>query len=268
VLKTVHTTKTILSQRLESGIFRFVEVRRLLEAEVGFSFNEPPVLAVTEAIEEAVRGLIVEGVRDGLWQLRNAGDASSAAFQAYDEDVAAAERMGPFGQPVDADRWVRRGLGVGALAGGTLYEGDYANPLARGAAEVALRVPFSDRVAVELAGSASEIAAENAFSSSQVAGDARLLYHVFPRKRLSPYLTAGAGLLFQSNVEEVLPGDDGLYPYVTAGLGAEYLLSRRLGLNVALTNVYPLEEGLDGLVSGDVHDNFYTFKTGFVFYLR
>ena len=32
VLKTIHTTKTILSQKLDAGIFRYVSLKRLLEA--------------------------------------------------------------------------------------------------------------------------------------------------------------------------------------------------------------------------------------------
>ena len=67
VLKSVHTTKTIVSQRVQGNLFRFVDLQRLLEAEIGYSYNEPPVLAVTEAIEEAVRALIIEGLRENLW---------------------------------------------------------------------------------------------------------------------------------------------------------------------------------------------------------
>jgi curli production assembly/transport component CsgG len=39
----------------------------LLEAEVGLTQNEPVQLAVTEAIEKAVKGLIVEGIKDKIW---------------------------------------------------------------------------------------------------------------------------------------------------------------------------------------------------------
>ena len=38
-----------------------------MEAEVGITQNEPVHLAVTEAIEKAVYGLIVEGVKDNIW---------------------------------------------------------------------------------------------------------------------------------------------------------------------------------------------------------
>ncbi|MAT38316.1 MAG: hypothetical protein CL946_01790, partial [Ectothiorhodospiraceae bacterium] len=61
VLKTVYTSKTILSQMVDVGVFRFVKFQRLLEAETGYSFNEPPEMCVREAIEKAVLALVVEG---------------------------------------------------------------------------------------------------------------------------------------------------------------------------------------------------------------
>lgn len=68
VLKTVQTSKTILSQMLSLGIFRFVRLNRLLEAETGIAANEPVEMAVQEAIEKAVYDIIVEGVKMGIWK--------------------------------------------------------------------------------------------------------------------------------------------------------------------------------------------------------
>lgn len=68
VLKTVQTTKTVLSQQISIGIFRFVRLNRLLEVEAGTASNEPVEMAIQEAIEKAVYDLIVEGVKLGLWK--------------------------------------------------------------------------------------------------------------------------------------------------------------------------------------------------------
>lgn len=67
VLKTVQTSKTVLSQMLSLGIFRFVRLNRLLEAEAGIAANEPVEMAVQEAIEKAVYDMIIEGVKMGIW---------------------------------------------------------------------------------------------------------------------------------------------------------------------------------------------------------
>ena len=68
VLKTVQTSKTVLSQMLSLGIFRFVRLNRLLEAEAGIAANEPVEMAVQEAIEKAVYDIIIEGVKVGIWK--------------------------------------------------------------------------------------------------------------------------------------------------------------------------------------------------------
>jgi curli production assembly/transport component CsgG len=83
VLESVSTSKSILSREVDFGIYRFVRVKRLLEVEIGFSTNEPPTMAVQEAIEKAVYDLIVQGILDGVWQLKNPEDMNSPAIQNY-----------------------------------------------------------------------------------------------------------------------------------------------------------------------------------------
>lgn len=71
ILETVNTRKTIFSLKVNAGITRFISFNRLLEAEVGFTTNEPPQMAVLEAIETAVYSLIMEGINDELWSFKN-----------------------------------------------------------------------------------------------------------------------------------------------------------------------------------------------------
>ena len=63
ILKTVYTSKTILSTSINGSFFRYIDTERLLEAEMGITQNEPVSMAVTQAIEKAVYSLIVEGVK-------------------------------------------------------------------------------------------------------------------------------------------------------------------------------------------------------------
>ena len=71
ILKTVQATKVVLSQQVSIGIFRFVRLNKLLEAEAGYTTNEPVVMAVQEAIEKAVFDMIIEGVKMGMWKPKN-----------------------------------------------------------------------------------------------------------------------------------------------------------------------------------------------------
>lgn len=83
VLKTVLTTKTIYSYEIDASLTRFVSFRRLLEAEAGFTRNEPAQLCVLNAIEAAVIQLIVQGANDGIWQLAKPEDIDSPIVQTY-----------------------------------------------------------------------------------------------------------------------------------------------------------------------------------------
>ena len=71
VLLSVTTTKTIYSVGIAANINKFVAVDKLLQAETGFTQNEPTQFAVREAIELAVYSLVVEGADQGLWHFKN-----------------------------------------------------------------------------------------------------------------------------------------------------------------------------------------------------
>jgi curli production assembly/transport component CsgG len=52
ILKTIYISKSILSQAIDASLFRYVNFKRLLEVETGYTKNEPMQMAVTEAIEK------------------------------------------------------------------------------------------------------------------------------------------------------------------------------------------------------------------------
>jgi curli production assembly/transport component CsgG len=67
VLTSVQTSKTIASVQLGANAFRFVSFKEILEAEAGITTNEPDQVALQQAIEKAVYGLVMEGVELKLW---------------------------------------------------------------------------------------------------------------------------------------------------------------------------------------------------------
>ena len=67
VLTTVTASKTIASKAISGSAFKFVAFKELLEAESGITTNEPDHLALQQAIEKAVYGLVMEGVELKLW---------------------------------------------------------------------------------------------------------------------------------------------------------------------------------------------------------
>ncbi len=68
VLTTVTASKTIASKAIGASAFKFVAFRELLEAEAGFTSNEPDQIALQQAIEKAVYGVVMEGAALDLWQ--------------------------------------------------------------------------------------------------------------------------------------------------------------------------------------------------------
>lgn len=82
VLANVQTSKTIASQAIGASAYRFVAFRELLEAEAGITSNEPDQVALQQAIEKAVYGLVLEGVDLGLWRFNDMAGAE-ALMQTY-----------------------------------------------------------------------------------------------------------------------------------------------------------------------------------------
>ncbi len=71
VLTTVSARKTLVSVGVQAGVFRFIKLDELFEAESGITNNEPSQLAVESAVEKAVQALIIEGAQLGVWRFRD-----------------------------------------------------------------------------------------------------------------------------------------------------------------------------------------------------
>lgn len=71
LLHSVQARKTIFSYALQASVFKFVSYKELLEAEAGITNNEPNMVALRQAIEEALYAMIVEGSQKGLWQFQS-----------------------------------------------------------------------------------------------------------------------------------------------------------------------------------------------------
>nr|WP_209942542.1 CsgG/HfaB family protein [Rhizobium halophytocola] len=76
VLASTTTTKQIYSVQVRGGAYKFIDSDSLLEIELGQSRNDPTSLAVREGIELAVYSLAVQGVKQGLWHLKDPSSES------------------------------------------------------------------------------------------------------------------------------------------------------------------------------------------------
>ncbi len=89
VLASVTTEKTVASIGVAGNAFRFVTFDNLLEADIGFTSNEPGLLALRQAVEKSVYALIMEGADIGLWafQDRLAGESHLRDYRAERDGV-------------------------------------------------------------------------------------------------------------------------------------------------------------------------------------
>ncbi|WP_313524175.1 CsgG/HfaB family protein [Stutzerimonas kunmingensis] len=83
VLSNVMTTKTIFSVGRSANVYKFIEFKELLEAEAGYTTNEPAQLCVLSAIESAVAHLIAQGVDRRLWQTAEGSGGEHPALSKY-----------------------------------------------------------------------------------------------------------------------------------------------------------------------------------------
>ncbi|MBB3170061.1 CsgG/HfaB family protein [Simiduia aestuariiviva] len=83
ILHSVMTSKSILSQELSGGVFRFVEFKRLLEVEAGMTTNEPAQMCVLSALEAALIHLIADGLKKNSWSLANPEELNNPVLQQY-----------------------------------------------------------------------------------------------------------------------------------------------------------------------------------------
>lgn len=95
ILNTVSTSKTIFSKQVSADVFRFVEFKRLLEMEAGYSRNEPAQLCLMSAMESAVIHLITQGIEDNHWQLATHEGRDHPVLSRYLQETPE-ESLNPF----------------------------------------------------------------------------------------------------------------------------------------------------------------------------
>jgi curli production assembly/transport component CsgG len=265
ILKIVYTSKTILSQKIDVGFFRFVKVKRLLEAETGFTYNEPAEMAVKEAIEKAVISLIIEGMQDNLWTVGNEEDLNHPIVKQYLEEKNANVDIDVFGNT----RRERRGsLAINASGGGLFYNGDVSGTRLFPGMELGLDFRAGQGLSVSTGIGYGQLGTHLGYRSSFAYADLALKYRFFNLNRYSPYVKAGAGLLTeeQNNINSRVSIASKYFGYGFGEVGFEYLIQDRLGIHGAATFRGVFSDGLDQIEQGKFNDIIWQMKVGLSFY--
>jgi len=262
VLKTVYTSKTILSQAMDAGLFRFVRFGRLLEAETGFTYNEPSELALTEAIEKAVMSLVIEGVKENLWELKEAREVVSDAFLQYDKEKEKIPQTDIFNKILDNRR---KQFGLNLSSSSLQYRGDYPNPAISTGVEIGLLYSPAAKIGVALNYGISSLETKDFFQQDVSYLDLNLSYRFSPYNLLTPYGYGGVGFITE-NTDSRFDFSNRKFSKVNFGAGLEFLISNSIGIRTSLDYNILLSDNLDLVKQGKYNDHYWRGNIGLNFY--
>lgn len=256
IMKTVYTSKTILSTSVNGNFFRYIDLERLLESEVGVTQNEPVQLAVTEAIEKAVKSLIVEGVRDGIWG-KSVDDVSKykTLIDNYDNE-----------EKINSTRIIgnkypnnyRQRFSLFADVEVQQIKGDYVNPKWNVGGKIGLKYFLNDNINLELNVNILKLQNENIFTKTFVVSEINLEYLILPKYRLTPFIYAGGGSMFSNSSN---------FYKAQLGGGLEYLVDKNFAFRLSSQYDLGFKDDWDGLVNGKKKDQAIRVALGVNFYL-
>lgn len=257
ILNTVYVSKTILSQSVDASLFRYVNINRLLEVETGFTRNEPIQLAVTEAIEKAVEGLVVDGIKEKIWEVKASNAEVQDFLDNYTKEKEAADMALLYGR----DQFEKRGKVGFEISGGCTYiDGDYVNPEVKPLGKAGMRFFFNPYLAINGAVSVFRVGNKDIIDVGYGCIDVNLEYMILPFDTFSPYIYLGTGTFFNKEYENV-------QTKIQAGVGLEYLATKNLGVKLFSEFNMGFSDTLDYMSAGSRDDFFYCFGLGLSYYI-
>jgi len=256
ILKTVYTSKTILSTSVNGNFFRYIDTERLMESEIGVTQNEPVQLAVTEAIEKAVKSLIVEGIKDKIW-----GNAIQDPLvyknliDNYSIEVANNNNR-LIGNKFPNN--YRQKFALFANVEGQQIKGDYVNPKSKIGGKVGFKYFLNDYVNLELNANVLTLENENIFSKTFVVSEVNLEFLMLPKFKLTPFLYAGGGSMYSRK--------NNFYKAQFGG-GLEYLIDKNTAVRISSQYDVGFKDTWDGLASGKNNDQAIRLALGINIYI-
>ena len=257
ILKTIYISKTILSQEISASVFRYVDVQRLLEVEVGMTQNEPKQLAVKEAIDKAVEGLIIEGMIDGLWMPAGGEEQVKKIAAEYRKEVEEAESTKLYNRKFEDQR---RRHAISLSGGGASIMGDYSGTDMGYSFYGGYKYQFKNpSLNFSLGAGFMELDRTGPEIDYNVSLDGNLTYVFLPYENISPYIYGGFGSLSNESFNN-------MELKVQFGAGLEYLPVDNLGLHLFGEQNILFTDAIDGMVQGEQDDYFWRFGLGINFY--
>ncbi|WP_144892856.1 CsgG/HfaB family protein [Flavobacterium tiangeerense] len=256
ILKSVYISKTILSQAIDQSLFKYVNFKRLLEVETGYTTNEPVQMAVTEAIEKAVATLVLEGIKEKIWESDVPKPEVDAILTKYEKENSDAATTAIYGRKLQE----RRSRFAMELTGGVaLIDGDYPNAMFRPMGRGALKYYFTPSFNVSASTNVMKLANKDLLDVGYATFDLNLEFMVLPKDKFSPYLFAGGGYGANKKIENN-------HTKAQYGLGLEYMVSNAIGIKLYGEHNLNFSDNIDYQIRGVRDDFYYRFGFGLTYY--
>lgn len=263
ILKTVYTTKSILSQEVSMGVFRYVKFKRLLEAETGYTYNEPTEMAVTEAIEKAVQSLIIEGILDNLWALKHPAQSSSEIFTEYKKEKEENLELDLIGRPYSP--MLRDKVFLNISSTGQWYNGDYSQGPMKPGGIFRFGFALNRSLYLQAGFGSCFISVSNKSPVISYVNEIDLIFLLNHYGSFSPFVKTGFGIMTDFG-DPVAFSNEKWLPYLSASVGAEYLFTKRFGITGGAFYKPFMNDQFDGESIGDYNDSFWGAELGLKFY--
>jgi curli production assembly/transport component CsgG len=260
ILKTVNVSKTILSQAVDVGIFRYVNFQRLLEAETGFTKNEPTQLAVQAAIEKAVEVLIYEGIKDQLWVTLDGPEKDKEIVDQYlleKEEEANTDLYERAFQLHDYRHSAHASFGLAYV------DGDYNTARVDYNMELGYKYRFMHSLSLGLTTNFFRLNSSQDTRHWWLTQAGTIEYNILPNDKLSPFLYGGPGvMLFVDDSPEIYLQRMDTFFFLKFGAGLEFLASDRVSFIAKGDWDVTFSDKIDNLIQGRRDDYFFTFSVG------
>ncbi len=266
VLKTIYVSKTILSQAVDASLFRYVNFQRLLEVEMGYTKNEPVQLALKDAIEKAVEGLIIEGIQDKLWTAKEGEMTNNLLVKEYLEEKEMEESKLLYNR-TQTERDYSNTFSFSAI--GTLFKGDYANSQVTPGVTLGYSRKFTNYFHLNLNTSFLEIKSGETFSRQFVDVALNAEFVFLPFDKFTPYAYGGFGMMFDIEDSRNNPDKSKVNPppkKIQGGLGVLFYVSDAVGIKAYAESNMTFSDNLDLVENGKRDDYYYNFGIGINYY--
>lgn len=256
ILKSIYISKTILSQAIDQSLFKYVNFKRLLEVETGYTTNEPIQMAVTEAIEKAVASLVMEGIKDSIWEADATKEDIESVMLKYKKENDDADAAAIYGRKLTE----RRSKFAIEFSGGlTLMDGDRVDPLLRPMGRGALKYFFTPSFNLSASTNIIKLANKGYSEKGYATFDLNAEYIFLPKDKMSPYVFAGGGYGMNKEFENY-------HTKVQYGAGLEILVSDKIGIKMYGEHNLNFSDNIDYLERGTRDDYYYRFGVGLTYY--